>query len=183
MVAAVVLGGMAPGCRSATAAAGNATVPSAEVVANTGSEPLVLLADGKLSLWDTSGKRRWEMSTGARPGEHRIVAAPNGIIYLRNDRELFAVNSEGTRQWSLPLAPAPPGQFAGIVTRMDSAALAVDATGELICIRPDGKLQWRRVISKAIAVAPATALNSATFVYADGELSSVGPGGDVVWSK
>jgi hypothetical protein len=183
IVALVIMGASLVGCHEPAVGEAAAAAPAAELVANTGSEALLLLPDGKLSLWDTTGNRRWSLSTSARPGEHRLVVAPNGIVYLRTDNEILAINGEGSKQWTMPLAPAPAGSFAGLISRMDSSVLVIDSTGELICIRPDGKLDWRRVIAKGIAVAPASALNSATYVYSDGTLSSVSPGGDVAWSK
>jgi hypothetical protein len=176
----MVMLGFGPGCNSPTPSHPNPT-DTAELAATTGSEGIVLLPDGRLSVWDYKGKKRWELDTNARPNEHRLVVAPNGLIYLRTDQELLGINGEGGKQFSLSIGSPPAGQFGGVVARMDSSALVVNPAGELVAVRPDGSIQWNCKVPKPIISVPVATYGSSTFVFGEHRLTSVSADGTIAW--
>ncbi len=108
-----------------------------------------------------------------------LMVAPDGTIYIQNDRqELFAVTPGGTGRWKL-------------LMQADTAALPVAAPdgrlliplngGRLLCVSRKGEILWKRDESANASAAPVAVSNGTIWVpLTDGRIIGLDIQGEII---
>jgi outer membrane protein assembly factor BamB len=147
------------------------------------------LAHTGLSQYDTStnpGTQKWEFATGY-PVDSPVIGVDGTIYVGSSDRNLYAINPDGTRRWKfgtpgyIESSPAIGADGTVFVTTSPPQGGAI--LSYLYAVKPDGTLRWVFKLGGYFGSSPAIGADGTVYVGSwDGHLYAVNPNGKQKWA-
>ena len=154
-----------------------AVTPAGEVVAVSGGRGVFAFAAG--------GKLRWRFAV--MEGQTVLGApgvAPGGTVFVRTDRELYAITNVGSLYWrrSLP-SPALDPDWLRPVPLAGREVVVITGARELTGFSPTGDVLWRYSVpgDDPLSARPETAANGNIYVRTAREVVVLTPSGREAW--
>ena len=128
----------------------------------------------------TTGALRWKFKTVAAVGSSSPTIGTDGIVYIGSGNTLYAINTNGTKKWSLVVGGTISSSPA---INSDGTIYIGSSNNYVYAVSPSGKLAWKYNTSSSITTSPVISSVGANRIYigSGNKVCALKPNGILDW--
>jgi outer membrane protein assembly factor BamB len=105
---------------------------------------------------------KWKFSTGAEVDSSPALGSDGTVYVVSDDYNLYAINPDGTKKWSLVTGEDPVSSSPAIGS--DGTLYIDDGNNRLYAINPDGTMKWSLRLGGVVGSSPAIGSDGTLYV-------------------